>query len=251
VDIWDALGILGRRWYVAVPILLTFVGLAVVTSGQVDAEYKAEASVILLAPNQEPIDPEAPGAGGYNPWLTACSSCETVGQALGLTLQGEAEKRAMAEDGWSTNYVIATEKRSSIVHLEATSRDPANAVGTVDALIDRIASELETVQADANAPGDERITTDVLSQDDTASGDFSTAGRMRLTLLAVGVVAAFAAAFAVEGAAYYLRRRRPSQHDTPVDGDDQAPSYPARPTVPVDDSRTPRVRQRETTGRVR
>lgn len=245
MDIWDALRIVGRRWYVAVPILLVFVALAVIASGRVDAEYKAEASLVLLAPNQTPPDSENPEPQGYNPWLAACSSCEQIGQALSLTLESNDEKQVMQQAGWSPDYVIEPQTRSALVHLQASSRDPDDAVGTVDALIDRVAAELETLQADANAPQNQRITVSVLSQEDTATGNTAAASRVRLALLAAGFILAFLAAFAVEGGVYVLEQRRrrggrpPDHAEAPVAGDDRVPSYGDNRLPDYGDNRVP------------
>lgn len=233
MDIWDALRIILRRWYAAVPVLLIFAVASYLSSGRVDAEYRARAHLILLGPNQELPDgaTDIP-AQQINAYLNPCSTCEVVGTAITLALGSGDARRAMEDDGWSSEYSLGMEKRTPLMFIEASSRDGDQAVGTVDVLIDRVSAELETRQADVNAPEQQRITATVLSQDTQPSGSFAAATRVKLALTAVGIAAAAVVAFLVEGAAYYLRRRNERDPDEWSRGANGAGSHSARHSAP-------------------
>lgn len=206
MDIWDGLRIVVRRWYVAAPIALAFTVFAFLSSGRVAADYTAEASTMLLGPNDDLAAITTPDDTAYNPYLSSCGTCQTVGHALMLSMDSAAVRGSMADEGWSTTYTVAAEPRTPIVLLEATSRDPDVAVGTIDALIDRMSAELVARQEAANAPEDRRITLSVLAQDSEPRGDFTGQTRVRLTLVAIGLALAAGAAFATEALLYYRGR---------------------------------------------
>lgn len=227
MDIWDALRIILRRWYAVLPVLIVFVVMAFVSSGRIDADYEADASVILLGPNQAIPDGVDVPAQQINAYLTPCSTCETVARVLELSLSSTATHDEFRDAGLSPDYTLATERRSPIIELAATSREPATAVNTVDALIDRVAAELDSRQGDVNAPEAQRISVSVLSQDSAPTGDRSAATRVRLALLAVGVGAAAVAAFLIEGLVYFLRQRKEGPKDS-LNGNGDGGGHSAR-----------------------
>jgi hypothetical protein len=226
VDIWDGLRIVMRRWKVALPVFLAVAAVGIVGSGTIDGEYSANGSVILLGPNQQAaadaLDPSV-AQTDVNAYLTPCNTCETVARAIQLSLLGTETRQLMAEDGLSPDFTVVVESRSPIMSLSAAGDTPDGAVATLEGVIERINLELETRQTDVNAPTDQRITANVLSQDAEATGDFAGRTRARAALLAVGAVLAVIAAFAVEGVTFKRKRRRAGsdddEHDDFDDGD--------------------------------
>jgi hypothetical protein len=214
VDIWDGLRIVARRWKVAVPIFLIFAVVAFVGGGTIAGEYTANASVILLGPNQQAagdtLDPNV-ASTDVNAYLTGCSTCETVARATQLALSSSPTKQALADEGLSTDYTIVVENRSPIMLLSASGGSGSEATDTLAGLIDRINQELEARQTDVNAPTDQRITANVLAQDEQAATNFGGRSRVRLALMAVGAAVAVAAAFIVEGVIF--KRKRPEGED--------------------------------------
>ena len=210
MDIWDGLRIVLRRWKVAVPVFLVFGVFAFVGGGMVAAEYTADASVILLGPNQQAagdtLDPNV-ASTDVNAYLAGCSSCEIVARATQLALMSSPTMQSMAEQGLSTDYSITVENRSPIMLLQTSATSGSQATETLQGLIDRLNQELESSQTDVNAPTDQRISANVLAQDEEASTSAGGRSRVRLALLAVGAAVAVGAAFAVEGMAYKRGQR--------------------------------------------
>lgn len=221
MDIWDGLRIVLRRWKVALPIFLAFAVLAFVGSGLINAEYSANGSVILLGPNSQAGDSVDAAAGDtdVNPYIVGCNTCETVARAIQLSLSSTETKQAMADDGLSTDYAIVVENRSPLITLTATATTPAGAVDALQGVIDRINGELDLRQSDVNAPSDQRITANVLSQDTAAKGDYGGRTKARAAILAAGILAAAGTALLMEGVKF-TRRRRSDDDDYDDDADD-------------------------------
>lgn len=220
MDIWDGLRIVLRRWKVALPIFLLFAVLAFVGSGMINAEYSANGSVILLGPNSQGGDglDAAAGDTDVNPYIVGCNTCETVARAIQLSMSSTEAKQAMADDGLSTDYTIVVENRSPLITLTAKAATPAGAVDALEGVIDRINGELDLRQSDVNAPSDQRITADVLSQDTAAKGDYGGRTKARAALLAAGALAAAGTALLLEGVTFSRRRR--SAGDDEYDDDE-------------------------------
>jgi hypothetical protein len=220
VDIWDGLRIVLRRWKVTLPIFLGFALVAIVGSGMINAEYSANGSVILLGPNSQASGAAASPTGGetdVNPYLSGCNTCETVARAIQLSLSSTEAKQAIADDGLSTDYAIVVENRSPLMTLTASSGSPSDAVNTLQGVIERINGELELRQSDVNAPSDQRITANVLSQDTAAKGDYGGRTKARAAILAAGALTAAGTALLLEGFRF-TRRRRSDDDDYEYDG---------------------------------
>ena len=210
MDIWDGMRIVMKRWKVALPIFLAFAVLAIVGSGMIDGEYSADGSVILLGPNSQSGGDTADPAGGgtdVNPLIVGCNTCETVARAVQLSLSSTEAKAAIKAEGLSTKYNIVVENRTPLMTITASSGSPTNAVDTLNGVIDRINEELETRQSDINAPSDQRITANVLSQDTAAKGDFGGRSKARAAILAAGALAAIGVSLLLEGVKLVRRRR--------------------------------------------
>jgi capsular polysaccharide biosynthesis protein len=214
VDIWDGLRIVLKRWKVALPIFLLFAVIAVVGSGMINAEYSATGSVILLGPNSQASESADAAAGDtdVNPYIIGCNTCETVARAIQVSMSSTETKQSMADDGLSTDYTIVVENRSPLMTLTADSGSPQNAVDTLAGVIDRINGELELRQSDVNAPSDQRITANVLSQDAQAKGDYGGRSKARVALLAAGALTAVATVLVMEGFSF-ARRGRVDDYD--------------------------------------
>src|SRR5690348_16439366 len=68
VDIWGAILVLARRFYITVPLAAASLIGAYTMSSSVQPEYSATASVVLIGPTAPPADKNAPPAP-VNPYV--------------------------------------------------------------------------------------------------------------------------------------------------------------------------------------
>ena len=157
--------------------------------------------MVLGKNSQSGGDTADPAGGGtdVNPLIVGCNTCETVARAVQLSLSSTEAKAAIKAEGLSTKYNIVVENRTPLMTIAGGSGSPTNTVDTLNGVIDRINEELETRQSDINAPSDQRITANVLSQDTAAKGDFGGRSKARAAILAAGALAAIGVSLLLEG----------------------------------------------------
>jgi hypothetical protein len=234
VDLWDVGRIVARRWYIAGPLLVLSLGLAVVMSGRVNPTYSTEASLLLVALGDAPVlaDPTATTVFGEtlppnNPYLNFPSSLATVAQATGLSVQSDDERRNAADLGLEPGYEVGVEARSPLLYVRVSSGDSDVAVATMDHVVGLIESDLAQRQDAADAPDDARIEVEVLARSDQAAADQGGRSRVRLTVAGLGILVAIGAAVLFDAAV--TRRWRAGD-----DGTDE-PDEPAEPAEPPQD----------------
>lgn len=231
MDLWDLLKVAVRQWRVLVPLLVLTVGAAVLASGGIAPEYSAQGSIVLIGPSETPGEPAqpAPEPGGVetpavvpspvNPYLSFNSSLAVTAEVLSLRLTSAQTVVALADAGLATTFEVNLTPRSPILQVRATGDDPATVVATLDRLIEIAGAELELLQTTGGAPETQRAGVDVLSRSTAASADSSGAQRVRLLVLALGVAASVAIAYATEG--LLARKRLRSSHRARDDRDEQ------------------------------
>lgn len=197
MDLWQSLLVVVRRWYVAAPLLILTVVVALGASEGIAPEYRAKSDLLLLAPTTQPV--EGGGVQSGNPYLSSAAGLATTAQALQLSaLSGETTALLNAE-GLSTNYQIGTGTRSPIISLEAVSDDAAIAGETVTRLTEILRERLDAREEAAAVSDDQRIQVDVLRQTGVGIADFQAQSRVRILILVLGGILSIGAAFAAEG----------------------------------------------------
>ena len=231
MDLWDLLKVAVRQWRVLVPLLVLTVGVAVFAGGGIAPEYSAQGSIVLIGPSETPGEPAqpAPEPGGVetpavdpspvNPYLSFNSSLAVTAEVLSLRLPSAQTVVALADAGLATTFEVNLTPRSPILQVRTTGDDPATVVATLDRLIEIAGAELDLLQTTGGAPETQRAAVDVLSRSTAASADSSGAQRVRLLVLALGVAASVAIAYATEG--LLARRRTRSSHRARDDRGDQ------------------------------
>ncbi len=232
MDLWDLLKVAVRQWRVLVPLLALSVGAAVFLSGSIAPEYSAQGSIVLIGPSETPGEPAQPppepgGVGTpavdpspVNPYLSFNSSLAVTAEVLSLRLTSAQTVAALADAGLATTYEVNLTPRSPILQVRTIGDDPATVVATLDRLIEVAGAELDLLQATGGAPETQRAAVDVLSRSTAASADSSGAQRVRLLVLALGVAASVAVAYATEGLLAVRRSRSTDRHDDHDDHDD-------------------------------
>ena len=240
-----------RRWYVALPLLVGTVVVALSVSNGIAPEYHATGSVILLGPtgpvsSGDPSQPQVQ-AGLDNPYAGSLGITATALQLAATSAETTSELR---DAGLSVDYDISVPSRAPILNIVASADTPKKAVDTAHKLAEILGDRLQERETAVGVPADARIKVDVLRMSDQASTDVQGQRRTGLLVFALGVAISIAAAFAVDGIAAGLRRRKaradrrseevyddpstdgPRADHAPVDGRDRTDT--ARPPLALE-----------------
>ena len=105
MDLFAALVALGRRWYLTIFLLIVVVGGTFVAAKQVKPDYKASASVILLAPIQTSVPGvQSANYGSSNSYLNAGPA--TFATVLSRVAVSDAVKNEIASKGGTPSYDV-------------------------------------------------------------------------------------------------------------------------------------------------
>ena len=218
MDLWEAIVIAFRRWYLVVPILVGGLILGQYVADSVSPIYRADATVQYRLPVINQSDEEAVLGLASNPYLNftiLITATEVASQsdlvAIDLAQQGYAD----------VAYSITSAQRTPLIFIKVESTSPESAIGGLDALVEYVQQDAIDRQTEAIGPAPEAfIQVDVLDQDLVPSTDLTSRTRTRVLMGVVAVVLAVAAAVAIESLIGHLRRRREGD-EADINGDEQ------------------------------
>lgn len=198
MDLWTGISIVVRRWYVALPLLAASLVVAAVAGAEVQRQYRAGASVVLVAPQakivanvRQPLD---------NPFDT-----RSLGAAVHRQLSDSDLALALEEEGFATDYTLNFDRDASIIDLTVTASDAERAVATVQRLITEARAGLDRSQAAAEVAPDSAISLDTVTATERAEPLRGGRFRVVVTIVLLGAVIATSAALATES--FVLHRR--------------------------------------------
>lgn len=128
-----------RRWYVAVPIGLAALGIAVYLQSNIPPQYQAAGQILLAEPRLDPS--------------RLPSAAVDLSGTLAL-LEDEAVSDQLATDGAEFTVLPAEEGTVSIL---ATATQPAPAIETVQAVTQWLDDEVTSRQVEVGISDDERL----------------------------------------------------------------------------------------------
>jgi len=214
MDLWDVAKLMGRRWYVGLPVLVLTVVAALVTASTVEPDYTATANVTLLPPVNQ--NTGTPGQV-VNPWDTQSLTIVTLAYLNSKRLHDQME-----DDGFSPVWEADTDPRfSSLIIIKVTASTREGAQATAGALQRRVAEQVASRQAAYPITEDQKSTTVPLGEADL---ELATGKLKRALIVVVGVGIIVAIALTVSFDAFL--RRRAARRRTPTEGTGPAPASP-------------------------
>src|SRR6266540_3752554 len=143
MDLWDLTRLLFRRWYIALPILLTSVLIAAFAGKSVQPDYRATGNVTMIpAPGPSTESPSKTTANRpKNPWLDL--GYAALGNAAVIKVVDKKSLNSLVAQGPSDSLTITMDERSPMLKIEATADSPDKATATVRAVIKLLANEIE------------------------------------------------------------------------------------------------------------
>ncbi len=214
MDIWESAKVLARRWYIVVPILGIFALAAVFVGGQIDPEYRASASMVILpqAADDAALFQARSADAPSNP-LDYLGGQTTL-TSIELIVGTEETRSELAAAGFSPSYSIVVDDRDPLMLIEVIDRDPVVVQSTLDELTIRVQQELDLLQTSIEAPESDLLEIHVLSQNQVPTEDYGGRVRIRIILAVLGILLASGAALLVEAWSTGRARRQEREAET-------------------------------------
>lgn len=144
MDVWGAILVLIRRFYLTVPIAaLTMFGGYAFARG-VAPEYHATSSIVFLGPTAGATNDRNAPPPPANPYATM--SLSTLLTTLQIDATSQQSLSAIVAAGGTTNFSVGTVNKSSVVSINATATDPKQALATAGEVINLIRADLANRQ---------------------------------------------------------------------------------------------------------
>jgi hypothetical protein len=206
VDLWSTLRVLLHRWYLTIPLLVLSVVLVVAVVGVKPADYKADATLVTLAPQQVNDQGQQTQA---NPFANLGGSQSVAAAIMQTRLNGPAFQQAMAAKGVQSTWLfVVGDSSSPILTVTVKGQSEAETLRSAKLLVKGANANLAELQVANGAPADQFIKFAVVSQPTTATAEFGSKVKSGGALGAVLIAMSCGLVFAIEGISRSRRQRR-------------------------------------------
>ncbi|WNV76011.1 hypothetical protein [Geodermatophilus sp. DSM 44513] len=210
MDLLDIARILMRRWYIALPLCIATVAVALAVRAGVSPGYTVTSNVLVLPPSATRVQTD----NGFevvpsNPLLGFSGSTLTAAQALALLGSAPDFQERATEGSDVAAYSVVASERQPIITISVESQDRQDALDTGQRVIDELDSEL--AQQQPTAQQEQRLALYTLTSPAVTAAD-SAPLRALVISLAVGLLLTLAVSVLVDG--ILTRYRRPNRRGT-------------------------------------
>jgi hypothetical protein len=224
VDIWGAILVLARRYYLTVPAIAIAVGLAVNYANSVVPEYHASAAVVLIGPTAVSTK-DAPQP--VNPFVSLGTATIAATLEIDATSSYAAQQVARAHN--SFNYSVNGSSRGGpILSVQAQSQSPQRAVATTAQVISILQASLSARQKPYAPNVANQMTLQVLSPPQLGAKDTSAKQKALAIAVGAGIAIAVLLTLIVDSMLAARSRRKKGAADwddgAPATSDDESPS---------------------------
>jgi len=188
-----------RRWYVVVPLSVAAVIFAVNSGG--NPTYNVDSSFLLVSP----VDVNADE--GTNPLIGSRSGLNSVANVAAVVMHSAPRREAVADAGLSDDYLFTVVNLEPFVTFRVVSDNPDIARESATVLAGLYVDELAEQQLRFGASARALVRTELL-EISAPEADYSAVRTSQAIYAGAGLLAAFMAAFAIEGYAYFRSPRR-------------------------------------------
>lgn len=229
MDIWEIFKLVGRRWYLGVPMLV----LTIVATGwaltTIKPDYSSEGTIILVPPaDKTPLSNSE--LTSTNTWVELGE--DVMAQAVTISVQTKDTRDQIGKDGFITTYTVTSTDRSNLITIDATGPTPGLAQGTVQRVQRQIANEVEQKQAVFHPKAGRSITTQVLDNGDTVNTVSSKVKRAAVIIIGVGLL--LTVAVTIVGDLLLKRRARAKSGSRPRAAGSSGGPQPDEPSAGED-----------------
>jgi hypothetical protein len=207
VDFWQTVRVVGRRWYIAVPVFLVVLGVAGLIAVQTPHDYESTGTVVLTEP--DPAAAAADRSLGHNdvanPLLSFADSLSTDSELLAQSLNSPDAVQALRARGGTASYTASDGKLNGpFIVVVADARDPGPAQGTVALALRYVREQLVARQKALGAPVASYIVVKDVVTPTTPAPKLGGRSRFLGTMLVIAVAASLCCTYGFDR---YRRRR--------------------------------------------
>jgi hypothetical protein len=201
VDLWDLTKMMGRRWYVAVPMVLLTIVASVAAYLLVKPQYQAT-NYLQLIPAPSPVADADRLGRVHNPWDDLGEGrLATAAQSVVMS-QDTAKK--MHDRGLSTVYTVSMPNGAPPIEVQATAATQDLAIATADAVMTLLDQAVLAKQTAYNIAPQDTITTLRLNSTFDVTTVTTSTKRALIVAAGIGLLLTFGATIMVDAV---LRRR--------------------------------------------
>ena len=208
MDFWRTVGVLLRRWPVALAVFGVTLGIAGAVYGTVPTEYESKGLVILTVPTSGATvtnDPTKP-PGVVNPLLAFDGSLQITSQLLVQTLNDPKIVEQLTAQGATAKYEAGDGSLDGpFIMVVATGASPDESQRTVSLAFDRVREELSKRQTNLGAPDSTFINMESVVAPTPAEPKIGGKVRAAGAAFALGFAAALTSVYLLES---HSRRKR-------------------------------------------
>jgi len=232
MDFWKTIGVLLRRWKVAVPVFVVALAIGAGVFVKVPTQYVATGTMVLTAPTAgatTSVDP-AQATGPGNPLLDFAGSLTITNQLLVQSLSSPSVADQIAGQGGVSTYQAGDGNTGGpFVVIIATANSPQSAELTVNLALKYAQNELDARQKNLNAPPSTFIGTQSVVSPTQATTKISNKVKDGGIALVVGLILSLATAYGVDSWRNGRRRKRAAEDDDEMLIDDVEPDDDIEP----------------------
>jgi hypothetical protein len=225
MDFWKTLGVLMRRWYVAAPVLVVSIGLAIGAYFSVHTDYESTGTIVLASSADGPKAGSGDSATQVkiNPLLAFDGSLNTTAQIIIQTLQDPDLKERLLAGTTQTDYQVGSGQLTGpFIIVVVTGGSPQVAQDTVKKVLDSARAELTSRQQSLKAPQSTFINAVQVVAPTQATAKTGGKTRFAVVALVLGFIASLGSAYAWESISIG-RKRRAAAESAPGDGGESNP----------------------------
>jgi hypothetical protein len=212
VDLVSLFKLLGRRWWVVVPMMLVGAAGLVATIVAVPPTFRATASVVLLAPPTPPELDETQAAApeNQNPYVQF-GDLSVVVDVVRRIMESPTTVNLLEQQGVVEDYTVAANvdfRRGPIIDVTTQGATGSEAIEANDLVVERLFAELATMQERQGTNAEYWITAEEVVVPEEAERSYSSTVRRAVAVGALAVGLVIASAVLADSIARRIRRRR-------------------------------------------
>ncbi len=225
MDVWGAILVLIRRFYLTVPIAaLTMFGGYSYAHG-VAPEYHATSSIVILGPTAGASTAKDAPPAPANPYATM--SLTTLLTALQIDVTNAQSMAAITAAGGTGDFSMNVVNRSSIVLITATSENARQAVNTAGEVVNLVKADLANRQKPYTTQQQYQVTAQVIGVPALQPVDTKARTRAEAIALGAAIVVTIVLVLVIDSLLSNRARRRRRRPALSQDAlfDDDSPSH--------------------------